>query len=301
MEEIPDEFYVREHYYSLTTSYDVKAKNQKLGTIYRRFLSFLLTYDFYDSFGNQSAYARSRFFSWKAHFDIFDMESRPIGVVEEKFTFFFPTFDIYGRDGYSKKAHAEMNFWGTHFEIYDVVTGEIIVEMKRPFFRLKNDWIITIKNRELFNARDIDPRLLMIVLAIQCDIEKWQRENRERDNNKQGDSNYMKLQSVSENKATEPDLMAKEINEIEEKITQIIKNQGIYTQPMLDNKGLEVLSNRLQAEFDKTQTINNAIETNVEKVNDFAEFCLNKAESSATSSSEKAGILFLLKTHLDSR
>ncbi|MBI2784911.1 MAG: hypothetical protein HYX60_00810, partial [Legionella longbeachae] len=122
--EIPDEFYINEHWISLTTSYDIETKTQKLGTLYRKFFSLLLTYEFFDPFDNKIAYARSKFFSLTAHFDVYDNNDNLLGAADEKLFAFFPSFDIWARDGYTKLAKANMNFWGTTFTIYDPATDK---------------------------------------------------------------------------------------------------------------------------------------------------------------------------------
>ena len=109
--DFPDEVSVHEHWISLTKSYDIETKTQRLGTLYRRFFSFLLTYDFYDPMNVKTATASARFFSFGAHLDIHDLTDRYLGSVEEKIFTFFPTFEVFGPDSSSKLARAEMNFW----------------------------------------------------------------------------------------------------------------------------------------------------------------------------------------------
>lgn len=93
--EIPDEMYIKEHWISLTTSYDIETKTRKLGTLYRKFFSLLLTYEFFDSFDNKLAYARSKFFSLTAHFDVYDNYENFIGSADEKlFAFFQPLISM---------------------------------------------------------------------------------------------------------------------------------------------------------------------------------------------------------------
>ena len=89
---------------------------------------------------------------------------------------FFPTFDIYGQDGYTKLAKASMNFSGTTFTIYDPVTEREMATLYRPF-GVKNDWTFNITNRALFNQKGIDSRVLMTVIAFQGDREYWESNN----------------------------------------------------------------------------------------------------------------------------
>src|SRR5258708_35511011 len=133
-DEVPNEFNITEHWISLTTSFDIETKTHKLGTLYRKFLSLLLTYEFFDPFDNKMATARSKFFSFTAHFDIYDSNDRLLGVAEERLFSFFPTFDIYASDASTKLAKAAMNFWGTTFTIYDPATDQEMAIMHRSFF-----------------------------------------------------------------------------------------------------------------------------------------------------------------------
>ena len=91
--DIADEMYISEHWISLTTSYDIETKTRKLGTLYRKFFSLLLTYEFYDPFDNKLAIARSKFFSLTAHFDIYDNFDNFLGAADERLFSFFPTFE----------------------------------------------------------------------------------------------------------------------------------------------------------------------------------------------------------------
>lgn len=213
--EIPDEMYIKEHWISLTTSYDIETKTRKLGTLYRKFLSLLLTYEFFDPFDNKLAYARSKFFSLTAHFDVYDNYENFIGSADEKLFAFFPTFDIYGQDGYTKLAKASMNFWGTTFTIYDPVTDKEMATLYRPFFRLKNDWTFNITNRALFNQKEIDSRVLMTVIAFQGDREYWESTNQ----------NYLRAITKKSTQANE--VTSEQINELLEKITTVSKQEGL--------------------------------------------------------------------------
>lgn len=173
---------VSEHWISLTKSYDIETKTQKLGTLYRRLLSLFLTYDFYDTLDHHTLTAKIRFFSFGADLDLYDPEGTRLGSIEEKIFSFFPTFEIYAPNLSTKLARAEMNFWGTKFYIYDPASDREMAVMSRPFFRFKNDWTIHVTDQELLAQKNIDSRVFITVLAIQGEIEDWQRKIRENDN-----------------------------------------------------------------------------------------------------------------------
>ena len=171
--EFPDELYVIEKWLSLTKTYDVKTNNQKLGTVYKRFISMTLSYDFYDINHEHTLTAKSRLFSLGLTLDLYDSKGNHLGTVNEKIFEFFPKFDIIGRNQSTKLATAEMNFWGTKFYVYDPINHQEIAVMSRPFFRLKNNWEIHITNKKLLQEKKIDFRSFMTVLAVQGEIEDW--------------------------------------------------------------------------------------------------------------------------------
>ncbi|WP_392538895.1 hypothetical protein [Legionella sp. 227] len=285
--EIPDEMYIKEHWISLTTSYDIETKTRKLGTLYRKFFSLLLTYEFFDPFDNKLAYARSKFFSLTAHFDVYDNFENFIGAADEKLFAFFPTFDIYGPDGYTKLAKASMNFWGTTFTIYDPVTDKEMATLYRPFFRLKNDWTFNITNKALFKQKDIDSRVLMTVIAFQGDREYWESNNQ---NN---------FKAIAKKSAPSNEVTAKQVNELLEKITAISKQEGLENTKNPDPKMMDVVANELENNYQQMHAHDEAAQTDQERLTAFVEYCLNWAQENNLASEKKKAILFLLKTRLE--
>ncbi|KTC82373.1 hypothetical protein [Legionella cherrii] len=286
--EIPDEMYIKEHWISLTTSYDIETKTRKLGTLYRKFFSLLLTYEFFDPFDNKLAYARSKFFSLTAHFDVYDNFENFIGAADEKLFAFFPTFDIYGQDGYTKLAKASMNFWGTTFTIYDPVTDKEMATLYRPFFRLKNDWTFNITNKALFKQKDIDSRVLMTVIAFQGDREYWENNNQ---NN---------FKAIAKKSAPSNDVTAQQVNELLEKITAMSKQEGLENIKNPDPKMMDGVAKELENNYQQLHAHDETAQTNQERLNAFVEYCLNLVQENTLASEKKKAILFLLKTRLES-
>ncbi|MCW8408487.1 hypothetical protein OQJ13_05820 [Legionella sp. PATHC035] len=286
--EIPDEMYIKEHWISLTTSYDIETKTRKLGTLYRKFLSLLLTYEFFDPFDNKLAYARSKFFSLTAHFDVYDNFENFIGAADEKLFAFFPTFDIYGQDGYTKLAKASMNFWGTTFTIYDPVTDKEMATLYRSFFRLKNDWTFNITNKALFKQKDIDSRVLMTVIAFQGDREYWESTHQ---NN---------FKAIAKKSAPSNDVTAQQVNELLEKITAMSKQEGLENIKNPDPKMMDVVAKELENNYQQLHAHDETAQTNQEKLTAFVEYCLNLVQENTLTSEKKKAILFLLKTRLES-
>lgn len=294
-EEVPNEFNITEHWISLTTSFDIETKTHKLGTLYRKFFSLLLTYEFYDPFDNKMATARSKFFSFTAHFDIYsnerDGKERLLGIAEERMFSFFPTFDVYGSDASTKLARASMNFWGTTFTIYDPATDQEMAVMHRSFFRLKNDWNIKITNRELFEHKNIDFRLLMTVLAFQGDRENWDKDRR--------DNNFKSIGNTANSADAAFIVTDDELNVLQQKIAAASKQAGLVNVQKPDPQTLEQIAIELENNYKNTQVNNDANQTTQEKLTGFINYSLGLIESNDVSDAKKKAILYLLKMRLD--
>jgi hypothetical protein len=179
--ELPDQFYVTQHWLSLTSGFDVETDTEKLGTVYRRFFSWTTQYDFYNNDGSLEATAKSRFWSLGAMFDVFDLNDHLIGHVVQRLLTFFPTYEIRSNTD-EVLAKAKMNLWGTTYYVTDPATSLEIAQIYRSFFRLKDDWTVKIVNRDLLLLKNIDPQLFVTLAVFQSDVdtrkryEHWQRE-----------------------------------------------------------------------------------------------------------------------------
>ncbi|WED42368.1 hypothetical protein [Legionella cardiaca] len=278
---IPNEISVREHWISLTKSYDIETSTSKLGTLYRRFFSLLLTYDFYDPTDIKTATAKARFFSFGAHLDIYDQTDVLMGSVEEKIFTFFPTFEIYARDLATKLARAEMNFWGTKFYIYDPVTSQEMAIMSRSFFRLKNDWTIQVTNRALLEQKNIDPRVLMTVLAVQGEIEDWQKDN------------YSSLKSATIK------TQSKDYDALSQQIKTLSANKGLNALETPSQETLETLADELDQGFNaQYPSVEDENQSNQEHIKAFTAYCLSLIDAQDLSDTKKKAILTLLNLRL---
>ena len=168
-------FFVNQHWFSFTNTFDIDSPNGKLGTIHRKFFSLAVQYDFYDVHEELQSSARMRFFSFGALFDVTDKNEGLLGTVEQKLFCFFPTFELFSSERYSL-AIAKMNFWGTKYSLYDPRTNEQFAEMTRPFFRFRDTWTVTLDFPGALKEKNIDPRLFMVVIAFQTDRDRWARQ-----------------------------------------------------------------------------------------------------------------------------
>ena len=286
IDELPSQMFLTQHWISYTTSFDIETKTKKLGTLYRRVFSFPLTYDFYDNSNVLMTSARARFFSIGAHFDVYDANNSSIGSVEEKIFTFFPSFVLYSNHS-DKVARAEMNFWGTTFTVYDMHTDRVMAVISRSFFRIKNDWTIDIKDKELLRARNVDPGLFITVLAFQADREYWEQQ---RDNNNSR-NHALRANSTSTNGVS-----------VEKKMQDQVKSQLNKSElgqvELMSTKELEQLSDKLQNDYQSQAQTTDETMSSEEKMTLFVDYCLSLVHSDEISPEEKKGILYLLEQRL---
>lgn len=284
---LDDKIYIKQHWLSMTTSYDIATKTQKLGTLYRRFLSLLLKYDFYDPFDKKIATAKSRFFSFSAHFDIYDTDNHLLGAANESLFAFFPTFDIYAEDGVTKLAKAKMNFWGTVFYIYDPLTNEQMAQLSRSFFRVKNDWTFQVTNKPLFEQKQIDKRVLVTVVAFQGDREYWQSQ--------QNESVALKHNNT---KLVDPSL--KNLNRQRTKVNQQITQRNHLKPNAYDRIAMQAMIKKLDKAYLKEQRQQKHAQlSHSEQVAAFVDFALNYAKTKQRAESKRQLIYHLLKLRLN--
>lgn len=175
VQEIPTEFSVTERWISLTTTFDIETKTDFIGTVHRRIFTWTPQYELQDVNGNRLANARMRFFSFLAVFDVEDGQGKPLGLVQEEFTWFYPSFYILAPDG-RKLGEAVLNFWGTKYTVSDPYDGHVIAELTRPFFQLKNYWTVKILDPLAISENNIHPHLFMTLIAFQVDREYWRKQ-----------------------------------------------------------------------------------------------------------------------------
>lgn len=273
----PSDISIREHWISLTKSYDIETNTHKLGTLYRRFFSLLLTYDFYDPNNVNTLSAKARFFSFGAHLDLYEPSGAVVGSVEERIFSFFPTFEIYARDLSTRLARAEMNFWGTKFYIYDPATNREMAIMSRSFFRFKNDWTIHVTDPVLLEQKNIDPRVLMTVLAVQGEIEDWQNEQRNK--------NSLAKATAFESKST---------NQAPQALTALAQT-NTDNAAQANQEELEALANELDQGFN---ALNLGEQSNEERIQAFTAYCENLIKTPGMPAEKKNAIATLLKLRL---
>ncbi len=288
--DLEEKMYLAEHYASYTTSYDVSTDEKKLGTLYRRVLSLNTKYDYYNLQNKLLATAESHFFTFGAHLDIFNDNKVLLGTVEEKVFSWFPSFEIFSPDGV-RLASATMNFWGTTFTLYDGRSTRVLAEMSRDFFRLRNYWTISIKDKARITERKIDSRLLLTVLAVQGDIEyleQYRRRERERQARRPFNPYPTPQASARRLSATQDD-----VKNMHNKYSDFLKKEKELNDALLpDAKQLDSLAKQLDTDFQQ-QYAGLEMSSN-ERIERFVDYCIDIAEASGTTPDTQKAILHLL-------
>jgi uncharacterized protein YxjI len=275
LEEIPDHFEVHQHWISLTSAFDIKSDKQLIGTLYRKFLSFLLTYEFYDAQETKQAIAKARVLSVSANFEIYDTKDHLLGIARERFFSFFSAFDILGPDN-TMQATATMNLWGTEFTIIDPITKQVIGVMTRPFIRFKNDWTINIQNRQLIEEKNIDPNVLLTVLAFQGDQENWKN------------SKNIKPAYLQKSK-----LFLNQIDSIAEELGLSVMTDLPKDFP------IETFANQLEQDFYQAQGENFTLLSSQEQMQRFETHFSQLLQSDKLNQEEKQALVFLIKNRIE--
>lgn len=168
---LPEHFTVTQRLLSLTKDFDIKTKDKKLGWIHSKLLSINPHYKLYNTSQELEATAKARWFTWGNIYDVKDASKTLLGTVEGKVFGFLPAFEIISANGGEILATAKANFWGTKYVWKDPLTDAPMVSLGSPFFRLTDKWEVNIENPTLLNQKKIDPRLFILAVIFQSDLD----------------------------------------------------------------------------------------------------------------------------------
>lgn len=246
---LPTEFTVSERWLSWTSDFDIETREYKLGYVHRKLLTLNLTYEFYNVYDQLEAEARLRWFSWGATFDVTDALKRKLGTVEERIFTFFPTFDIISPE-HQILATAKLNFWGTKYTLKDPGTRLEIATLSRPFFRLKDDWTVTITNAQLFEMKQIDPRLFILVMVFQTDRDLWEAQQAAYINN----TNNLSVKTMSSEKIPEnhsqSQLLKLELHHISRQLNNLSKD---YENVSISESDVQFVEELVEAKLEASE------------------------------------------------
>lgn len=173
---VPNEFSVKEQFFSWSTSFNIETNNELIGTVHRKIFSWTPEYHLKNTQSELLAVAKMRFWSFWRTFDVTNTEGLFLGSVNQKLSWFFPTFEIRSSNDYLL-ANAELNFWKTTWTITDPIDNHTIATLSRPFFRFKSDWDVKIYDMIAFSEKGIHPHMFLTLMAFQVDREYWQAIN----------------------------------------------------------------------------------------------------------------------------
>ncbi len=169
---LPTEFTVTERIFSWTITFEIEAEGKMLGTVHRKMFSWTPEYHLTNLSEELLAKGTMRFWNFGFAFDITNQHEAPLGSVNEKLSWLFPTFEILSADA-ETLAVAELNFWETAWTVTDPLSGQTIAVLSRPFFSFINQWTVNILNPVLLEQKKIHPHMFFTLIAFQVDMEYW--------------------------------------------------------------------------------------------------------------------------------
>ena len=146
--------------------------------------------------------------------------------------------------------------------------------------------------------KNIDPRVLMTVIAFQGDRENWRRQQDDRDRDNKSRKNNIRAANALSDQST--DVAPEQLEVVMENINAISKKEGLTTLKEPPQDSLEAIANELENNFNSTQATDDENETSKDRISSFTDYCLNLVQSNAVSDTKKKAILYLLKMRLAS-
>ncbi len=146
------------------------SNDQVLGSL--KPLGPLLTYSFIDEQNQKQATVKYRS-KWLTQytFDLLDANDVLVGHLDalkdcEKSE--IERFDLFSADKSTTMAVGVKNLLGTTFTIYSKNSWNVMLQLSRPFFTMKNDWHVHVVNPSLLASSNIDPNVLAAVISLRA-------------------------------------------------------------------------------------------------------------------------------------
>ena len=175
--ELPSEFTIREEFFSLTTSLDIKADDKSFGTVSQKILSLTRAFRYTDATGVCIAEARSRILSWGSHVDVTDCSGAKIGGIKEQVikSLFkvHTTYSILDAADREVAVSTKVEWISTFLELTKP-TGEQIATLQRPWLSIPTDrWTVKITDKAA-----VDPRLIVMIAAYKTSVDNARRKDK---------------------------------------------------------------------------------------------------------------------------
>ncbi len=171
---LPNQFTIRERFFSLTDTFDLKAGNQKLGTLTEKFFSLTKSFLYDDSSGRCAAKARARFFSWGTRIDVANCQGQKIGSIKENvFKSLLKVYTVYSiLDAHDREiAKSRKTEWISTDVVLRRKDGGLIAELRRPWLNVFVDkWTVRVQD-----ARAVDSRLIVMIAAYKTSVDNDRR------------------------------------------------------------------------------------------------------------------------------
>lgn len=146
----------KQRVFSLWGSYDIYDENGNVFFTVKGKPALVQTLKIYDSVKNELGTIKRRFCSFLPKFDLYQKDVH-FGCITKKFSFFKPTFEI-DCNGW----RVEGSFWEWDYRIYNAA-GEEVAAISKELWQWTDTYIVNVKRFE-----DALPAL-MLVIAIDCE------------------------------------------------------------------------------------------------------------------------------------
>ena len=276
-----NQFNVKQYWMNYSIFYAIKSDNKIVGNLILRTGQLPLMYELLDAQNKRLSRVDYSYLVDHDRFDIYDDNNQLLGATDEYLFKYFPAFYIYQANSSKPALKAEMNFWGTTFSIYDVQTNKKIAKMSRGFITNSYYWDFKVSNKQVFDAMNIDQKLLMTAVAIQTDPVLYETSH-----------SSLKKASNPLNNPKRAEIAA-DSKQALERVKVVQQKLGLLDISNLNNELLEAVTKELDSGFINTDLHRNAV-TEQEKFEAFLQYCLDKVESNDNSDTQKKAIIYLL-------
>jgi len=180
---IPQSFSIRERFFSLTDSFDLKdAEGKRFGRISEHLISLTKSFTYTDGEGKKLAHARAKFFALGSTVIVEDGEGRKIGTIKEdiikSLLKVYTHYRILDARDNVVATSEKVEVLSTQILLRDT-SGRIVAELRRGFaenlFRLTDRWDVRI-----YDSESVDPRLLVMIAAFKTSVDNDRRKEEQR-------------------------------------------------------------------------------------------------------------------------
>jgi len=185
---IPQSFSIRERFFSLTDSFDLKdSEGKRFGRVSEKLISLTKSFTYKDADGKKLARARAKFFALGSTVVVEDGEGRRIGTInEDVIKSLFKVYTHY------RILDAQDNVVASSEKLEALSTvvllrdnsGRIVAELRRGFtqnlLRLTDRWDVRI-----YESDSVDPRLLVMIAAYKTSVDNDRRKEQEQERERQ--------------------------------------------------------------------------------------------------------------------